>query len=415
MARPKRRANIKAASERLKADVKARAPARGRTPGNKPRGKRGTAPGPLTPAGLTSTKGAIEARGTLSREQRQIKALEYYDQEMTMAQIGSLLGVSGKTICLDLQAAFADLRELKLEKADDIRRREERLTYRNDRAVLPMLYGQGVPDHVVSRVVGRGTRARVLLSRTPPDPVKVGLLKLRAHERLSASSKARREMFGVDAPIKITPTDPTGTRRYHDLSEEDLARMVGERASLLYRAPLPTASSAMPTASSAGCQSRVLITGGPQTGKTTLADALGDLGWTVRHTDPVALGGDAEAREWSAVSEEVSRWFDAPGPWVIEGVAVPRALRKWAARHSAEPPPCDRLVILSRGGVETRLKGQVVMEKGVQTVLHELAPWLSACEVLRTTDWQRALVACRTDLALPSPVHPANGGPPETV
>lgn len=77
---------------------------------------------------------------------------------------------------------------------------------------------------------------------------------------------------------------------------------------------------------------RIVVVGGPRTGKTTYAHSLSPH---VRCSDSKSHGGDADDRldlpprdRWSAVSSEVATWFDAPAPWVIEGIAVSRALRK---------------------------------------------------------------------------------------
>ena len=128
---------------------------------------------------------------------------------------------------------------------------------------------------------------------------------------------------------------------------------------------------------------RICIIGGPKTGKSTLARQLGtELGTTVKCTDPKSMGGDADDRldlpqceRWSAISEDVSHWLDEPGPWIIEGVALVRALRKWRARNPGQPPPCDRLLVLSLKRARTTPQ-QDAMSKGVHTVFRELVVWL---------------------------------------
>jgi hypothetical protein len=107
---------------------------------------------------------------------------------------------------------------------------------------------------------------------------------------------------------------------------------------------------------------RILIAGGPRTGKTTLSTSLGIA--RVRHTDDVMDLG------WSEASAEVATWFDEPGPWVIEGVAVPRALRKWLAAN--EGKPCDVVCWLEHP-VEPQSKGQAVMAAGCAKVWSEVA------------------------------------------
>ena len=86
-------------------------------------------------------------------------------------------------------------------------------------------------------------------------------------------------------------------------------------------------------------------------------------------------------RSWSEASEEVSHWFDAPGPWIIEGVAVPRALRKWRARNPGLPPPADRLILLTK--VHRDLPpGAIKMGKGMDTVMEELCGWLARSSLI---------------------------------
>ena len=118
---------------------------------------------------------------------------------------------------------------------------------------------------------------------------------------------------------------------------------------------------------------RLAIVGWPRAGKTTLALARArELSCVARHTDDL-IG----RLDWSAASEEVARWFDEPGPWLIEGVAVPRALRKWRLAHPGESPPVDTLIYLPRGRFCDLSPGQAAMGKGCDTVLAELADWLS--------------------------------------
>lgn len=127
---------------------------------------------------------------------------------------------------------------------------------------------------------------------------------------------------------------------------------------------------------------RICITGGPRTGKTTLATQLwcenahdADVGQfptedgCVRHTDDlISLG-------WSEASAAAALWLEAPGPWIIEGVAVSRALRKWRDQNPGEPPPVDRVIYLSEPH-ETLTSGQLAMAKGVRTVHDEIDGWL---------------------------------------
>lgn len=88
---------------------------------------------------------------------------------------------------------------------------------------------------------------------------------------------------------------------------------------------------------------RTVILGGPGTGKTTLAQELGSTGIPVRHTDDLI-----HSHEWSEASEAASHWLDEPGPWIVEGVAAVRALRKWLERNTGRiaTRPCDEVITL---------------------------------------------------------------------
>lgn len=114
---------------------------------------------------------------------------------------------------------------------------------------------------------------------------------------------------------------------------------------------------------------RIVIAGVPKAGKTTLA-LRGDYPGAVRHTDDL-IRQDA----WSEASAEVAGWLDEPGPWVIEGVAAVRALRKWCSWHPVGKP-CDRVLWLGepRFGLAG---GQLSLAKGCWTV------WLGVRDELR--------------------------------
>ncbi len=112
---------------------------------------------------------------------------------------------------------------------------------------------------------------------------------------------------------------------------------------------------------------RVCVTGAPKSGKTTFA--LGNellTGVPTFHTDD--LGG-----EWSAVSRRAASWLEQDGPWLIEGVRVPHALRKWLLAHP-EGKPCDVLIVLDdRDGMSDK---QRAMGVGIATILAEILPEL---------------------------------------
>lgn len=123
---------------------------------------------------------------------------------------------------------------------------------------------------------------------------------------------------------------------------------------------------------------RIVIAGGPRTGKTTLSAQLGrKLGTPVYHTDDLLssapVGALKRRDNWSGQSDEVARWFDRPGSWIIEGVTVPRALRKWLAANKGLP--CDKVIWLKTAKA-SRNKGQETMASGCDSVFQAILPVL---------------------------------------
>lgn len=188
---------------------------RGRRPNNEP-DKRFAAPGPLTPTGRTAGSGHQEATKELERAERRARAVRLFvDQQLTYEQIGRELGVSNYTVAKDLERAFEDMQAYTVGKLDALRAVEVRRTMRNDRAVLALLYGTS--ERQGEAKLSPRSRAEV---------------QLKAHERLTASVERRAKLQGLEVQ-KVAMTDPSGSRRYHDLSDDELARLVREREARL--------------------------------------------------------------------------------------------------------------------------------------------------------------------------------------
>ena len=118
---------------------------------------------------------------------------------------------------------------------------------------------------------------------------------------------------------------------------------------------------------------RLVIIGPPKAGKTTLGRELAaSSGVQLRHTDD--LIGELD---WSGCSERIaSDWLAQPGPWIIEGVAAVRALRKWLAANR-EGKPCDKIIALSRSWIELTTR-QAAMASACATIWGEVRGQLRA-------------------------------------
>jgi hypothetical protein len=151
-----------------------------------------------------------------------------------------------------------------------------------------------------------------------------------------------------------------------------------------------------------GAGERLCIIGGPCTGKTTLASTMENvlhtddlIGELQPHRDGLQHDSHELARrwvDWSGVSEHVATtWLTRPGPWVIEGVAVVRALRKWLA-DNADGKPCDRVVLLTEPRVRLS-KDQEMMAKSHAKVWEIVRPLLRSRGVAIEEDFTG--MACR--------------------
>lgn len=134
---------------------------------------------------------------------------------------------------------------------------------------------------------------------------------------------------------------------------------------------------------------RLAIIGWPGTGKTTLGKQLADrTGIPYRSTDDIIAILEQEnvpqKERWSETSKRIAGWLDAKH-YIIEGVALPRAFRKWRENHPGESAPVDRVIYLTKVFRELA-PGAVSMGKGVDTVLAEIRDWLPGVEVHETVE-----------------------------
>lgn len=115
---------------------------------------------------------------------------------------------------------------------------------------------------------------------------------------------------------------------------------------------------------------RIIICGGPRTGKSTLAVRLGE-----RHNIPVRFGDSLVGHlEWSDASKEVSTWIKNDEEWIIDGVVAVRALRKWLAANPGQF--LDAAIVYLRDHIQVPTDKQIAMAKGIRTVWREIEPEL---------------------------------------
>lgn len=135
---------------------------------------------------------------------------------------------------------------------------------------------------------------------------------------------------------------------------------------------------------------RIVLVGGPRSGKSTLARELRAKGIPTFCGDPLSkvkepeegvtylpeglpMAGDEGPSVWIA-----QHWFTMPGPWCCEGWVMARALRRWLraydlsrgdGRTDPSRTPCDRIIVLRNQHLHAVTKaGQLAQGKGVFTV-----------------------------------------------
>lgn len=111
---------------------------------------------------------------------------------------------------------------------------------------------------------------------------------------------------------------------------------------------------------------RIAFAGWPKCGKSFSAKRLSEtLGFPAMHADEVCRD-----MEWSLASDEVATWFGRPAPFIIEGISVPRALRKWLTLNR-EGSPADT-IFYSQAPFATLSNRQIGAGRGCDTVWREI-------------------------------------------
>ena len=118
-------------------------------------------------------------------------------------------------------------------------------------------------------------------------------------------------------------------------------------------------------------QIKICITGGPRTGKTTLADQLAEaMKLRAWHTD------DHKDQPWEDQALSAADYIEEGKARIIEGVSVARGLRALLRRE--ERRWCDVLYVM-QGFKVPATPAQVSLAKGCITVLQPVARTLLRC------------------------------------
>lgn len=123
---------------------------------------------------------------------------------------------------------------------------------------------------------------------------------------------------------------------------------------------------------------KIIICGGPKTGKTSLAKGISiNKSIPIRHTDDLIL-----THKWGEDSDEVEKWINEPGDFIIEGVTAHRGLRKWFINHAhPNQEPNIELIYVMNTPHTTLTREQEIMRKGFATQWAAMLPTIRGRQI----------------------------------
>lgn len=122
---------------------------------------------------------------------------------------------------------------------------------------------------------------------------------------------------------------------------------------------------------------RLVIAGGPQSGKTTLADEYS------RYLPIIHADGMHMLKSWRFRVMVVHHYLRQPGPWLVEGVTVASALKIWLRENNGQKDsrlPCDEIIYLTRS-YGSLTHGQRAVQRLVTSACQLILPKLEALGV----------------------------------
>lgn len=113
---------------------------------------------------------------------------------------------------------------------------------------------------------------------------------------------------------------------------------------------------------------RLVVIGPPKAGKTTYAvSQAARVQCPVHHCDDLI-----STHDWSAASQHIAdQWLGTLGPWIVEGCAAVRALRKWLAANPTGMP-CDYVLYIRTPKIPLNA-GQARMQVAIDTIWRQIA------------------------------------------
>ncbi len=120
---------------------------------------------------------------------------------------------------------------------------------------------------------------------------------------------------------------------------------------------------------------KILVIGVPRAGKSTIATSLAsELDIPLKHIDEWA-----KTLAWSETSDKVAEKLETEGPWIMDGVAGVRGLRKWLERNPGKKP--DFMIIWMGEPAIKLTAAQDNMRNGTITIWKSITPELLKREV----------------------------------
>lgn len=192
---------------------------------------------------------------------------------------------------------------------------------------------------------------------------------IKAREAVLARELEDMEM-GATEPDDEEPTEPADDMPRLTAGQKPPGQFPPAKMPPMVREPDARKADAVETIDMLRGHRRVIVAGGPRSGKTTLSVRASE-----RYGLPWRSGDDIIANTgWGDDSQKVAQWFDEPGDFIYEGVVMPRAIRKWLDANPDKK--LDATVVWLGSAKSKRSERQSTMAKACQTIWDEVAPEL---------------------------------------
>lgn len=165
-------------------------------------------------------EGKTRAQKRADMEDRRRKVAAMIRLRAPRSDICRQLNISAPTLTRDVKAVIAEWRRERTASYDDHVATEIAILADDERRWRQEMICASQAKTVTRTVKGSDGEEQTVIVDEPPNFD----LALSMYDRVMTIVKRRHALLGVDAPLKVAPTDPTGTKSYGDLTVDELTQ-----------------------------------------------------------------------------------------------------------------------------------------------------------------------------------------------